>query len=221
MIKKSNIEEIKELEKFLLEAYDVDVINTIPYTEKDLLKRYQQYSDVLYQYVRLTVNHFLHAINNEIRALFGHLSEYRVSETSPGKVDLEKAYGHFRRLNLDALKILCNEFDNSLSKILQKQCKYDYRSVNANYLHNFGQQYIDAKNSYIEAQKAECVGSDSYAHNIIALYHDAAKKYIYLKKFYQDNKKEIQRTQRKIIVRKALLALMTIFGIVVSLINMF
>ena len=109
-MRKLKKEEIETLENFLLEEYDAEIINTAPKTEKELLGAYQFHADVLYQYVRSTVNHFMHAINNELRALLGHLSEYRVSETSPGKRDLEKAYGHFRRMNLDALKILCDEF---------------------------------------------------------------------------------------------------------------
>lgn len=214
-------EDIEELEKFLVEEYDPEVINTLPKTEKELLEAYQLYADVLYQYVRSTVNHFMHAINNEIRALLGHLAEYRVSKTSPGKRDLDKAYGHFRRMNLDALKILCDEFDRTLSKILKKQCKYDYRDVRINYLHDFGEKYIVAKNLYIKAQQEEKVGCDSHSHNVIALYYNAAREYILLKRYYQEHKKETKRIERKSIVRVVAITAFTLFGITVSVIDLF
>lgn len=213
---------ITNLEKFLLEEFDTNSINNTPKTEQELLVRYAKYTDILYQYIRVTINPFVHPLNNEIRAIYGHLAEYRMSEnTKCTKRDLEKAYGHFRRFNLDALKILCDEFDSSLWKILQKQYRYDYRDSCIDYLKNFGIRYFRAKELYIKAQKAERLGCDSPVHNIIELYYVAAKEYIQLKQYYQKNKKIIHRTKMNTIIKQIIVSVLGILGIAVSILKHF
>lgn len=219
-MRKYKKEEIAELEELLLKEYSAEAVNTTPKTEKELLSAYKMHGDILYQYVRATVNHFVHAISNEIRALLGHLSEYRVSGTSPGKRDLDKAYGHFRRMNLDALKIICDEFDRTLAKTLKRQCKYDYRNAVKDYLLDFGEKYIRARDLYLEAQKEERVGCDSHTHNIIELYYNAAKEYILLKQFYQSNKKKTKKVQRVCIIKKVIVTAFTFLGIAVTAIGL-
>ena len=83
------------------------------------------------------------------------------------KNDLRKAYGHFRRLNLDLLKILCDIFNKNLYKILTQQYKYDLRNVKDDYLVNFDKKYITARRLYLKAQREESSGSDRNKHNII------------------------------------------------------
>lgn len=212
---------VQDLETFILESYDAEVLNTSPETEKELLSMYQKYSDVLYQYLRLIIDNFIHTLNNEIRAMFGHLAEYRISNSSWDKRELDKAYGHFRRLNLDALKILCNEFDRSLSVKLKKQYSYDYRDICVNYLEEFSQKYFSAKRLYIKAQQEERVGSDSRVHNIIELYYNAAKEYILLKQYYEEKKKSIQMVKRKVIAKQIICGFLTAFGLAVSAFGLF
>lgn len=210
-----------ELEDFILESYDTNVLNTTPKSEKELLNMYQKYTDVLYQYLRLCIDDFMHALNNEIRAILGHLAEYRTIPETRDKRNLDKAYGHFRRLNLDALKILCDEFDRGLSVNLKKQYSYDYRDVCVDYLKVYAERYFKAKHLYIEAQQKERVGCDRDVHNIIELYYVAAKEYILLKKFYDEKKKDILKTKRRLIIKRFVYCLATAFGIVASAIGLF
>lgn len=206
---------VNEMENYIIKSYNPITVNIQPKTERELLNIYYKYTDVLYQYLRYNVDNFMHALNNEIRAMLGHLAEYRISDTGD-KRDLDKAYGHFRRLNLDALKILCDEFDRTLSKKLKQQYKYDYRNTCADYLKEFGERYIKAKNLYIKAQEDERVGCDSHTHNIIKLYYDAAKEYILLKQYYDSKKKVIQKAKREIIIKRFIMGILTVIGIVSS-----
>lgn len=211
---------IDEKERFLIDGYDSDLLDKAPSTEKELMSMYVNNSDVLYLYLQETVNPFLLPLSNELRAMLGHIATYRIANSKETKRELDKAYGHLRRFNVDALKILCDEFDRSLSRELQKQYTYDYRDVCIDYLKEFSAQYFKAKNLYLTAQKEERVGSDYNVHNLIALYHDAAKEYIILKRFYQKYKAKIRKTKNCVFVRRTVCALMTVFGIVVSVIGL-
>lgn len=184
-----------DLEEIILKDFDSNLINQKPQTEKELYQYYAQYTDIMVQYLRLKVTSILRPLTNEVRALFGHLTD----QNTENKVDhreLEKAYGHFRRLTLDSFKILCDEYDNFLYKKFVSQYRYNFNSVDVNYLKKYSDLYISAKKAYIEAQQAEKTGSDSTGkENVIKLYHTAAKKYIELKRHYCSNKKKINRVK--------------------------
>lgn len=210
-----------EKEKFLVNEFDFNLLDKAPSTEKELLGMYVNNSDVLYLYLQENVNPFLLPLSNELRAMLGHIATYRIANPNETKRELDKAYGHLRRFNIDALKILCDEFDRSLSRELQKQYTYDFRDVCANYLKEFSAQYFRAKHLYLTAQVEERVGSDYNVHNLIELYYDAAKEYIELKCYYQEHKAAISRTRRYVIAKRIVCALMTMFGIVVSFAGLF
>ena len=207
------------LEHHILHVYDSDAVNTAPKTEKELLKLYQNNTYLLYQYISHQVSYFLYGLNNEIRAMFGHLADYRTTNDCM-KRELDKAYGHFRRTNLDAFKILCDEYDKTFSKIIKKQYKYDLRNAETqDYLKEFGNLYFSAKSKYLETQQQERVGSDSEVHNIVAIYHNAAKEYINLKKLYVDNKKQIRKIKFKTNVEKVLDTIILLISIFVALVG--
>lgn len=124
--------------------------------------------------------------------MLGHIAEYRINNDGT-KNDLEKANGHFRRMTLDILKVICDVFDESLLSNLKKSYKTDFRNINKDYLEEYSEQYFKAKNYYIQAQSDERTGADSNKHNIISKYYLAAKSYIRLKQ-YKDNNKEAQRS---------------------------
>ena len=189
---------ISEIETLIIESFDADKIDVKPKTEKELLLYYAEYTDILFQYLRVIVDEQLFYISNEIRALLGHLSDYRVYSDIT-KNNLEKAYGHFRRMNLDAFKTLCDMFDDALSRQLRKDYTLDYREVSSDYLEKFSQMYFSARESYLEAQTNERTGSDSHVHNILGQYYIAIKKYIELKQYYMENKSDIKRIKRKVI----------------------
>ena len=69
---------INELEEFVVNSYQPEMINSEPKTEKELLFIYQKYTVPLYDYMR-HIFQFVYPISNEIRAMLGHLS-VRVGE---------------------------------------------------------------------------------------------------------------------------------------------
>lgn len=190
------LDDVVELERFLLNDFDAQLLEIKPQTEEELLRYYAQNTDVLYQYLRAIVDKQIFLISNEIRAVLGHIADYRI-KINCTKNDLEKAYGHFRRMNLDAFKILCDMFEAALSRRLRKDYKHDFRNVTPNYLKEYSRQYFKARDLYLNAQKQERAGSDSEIHNIIELYYSAAKEYIILKQYYLENKDKIARSKFK------------------------
>lgn len=216
---RQDIEDVRRLEEYLINSYSPDNINCEPKTEKDLLLIYQTHTVYLLDYI-CCMYHFSYPISNEIRAILGHLSEYRASKINK-REELHNVYGHFRRVNLDALKIICDELDRSLLIILQKQYTYDYRNMYENYLKEYCKMYFVAKNAYLAAQEEECVGSDRDTHNIFEFYHSAAKQYILLKQFYEKYKKEIQRIKWITNIKKVVYWLFSVFGIVVGILQLF
>lgn len=204
-------------EKWFLDKYDPELLDTMPKSDVQLLNYYAKCTDDLYKYLQLVVDYNLFVISNEIRAILGHMAEFILNNGVPNKKNLEKAYGHFRRLNLDAMKILCDKYDSFFSKMLKKQYGYDYRKVAPQYLYDFSTQYYLARDSYMQAQKQEKSGIDSEHHNILKFYYDAAVKYIKLKNIYMENKAEINKVRVKSKLKKVvsiivfLLALITTF----------
>lgn len=208
-----------KLEEIILNQFDPDKVNKKPTSEKELYLYYAENSDIMIQYLRITVNNELRPLVNEIRALFGHLTEYNTEQQSD-KRELEKAYGHFRRLTLDAFKILCDEFDEALVKIMMKQYHYNFNSVNVKYLKDFSDLYISAKQAYVKAQQAEKPGSDSTSSdNIIKLYHEACKEYIKLKRLYFKNRTKVNRVRRKTLTLAIATVVSFVFSTAVSILD--
>ena len=210
---------IPELEDYLLTKFDACAVDTPPSTEAELYQCYCDNTDYLYQYLRKVVGNWLFALSNEIRAMLGHMSDYRVSPGKKREKNLDKAYGHFRRLTLDAFKVLCDEFDKSLSRQMRQQYSYDYRDEYKNYLGDFAQQYVIAKQEYLAAQCLEKLGSDRDEHNIFELYYGAACKYIKLKQFYQQNKACILKVQHKAKFKKYATFTGAVFGLGMTLLE--
>ena len=214
-----NKEYVRQLEDFLIKDYSPGIINCEPRTERELLSIYQTHTVPLYEYICYMYS-FSFPISNEIRAMLGHLSEYRSSEIIK-REELHNVYGHFRRANLDTLKIICDELDRSLLIILQKQYPYDYRNMYESYLKEYCEMYYTAKNAYLKAQEKECVGSDRNTHNIFEFYYSAAKQYILLKQFYEKYKKGTQRIKWITTIKKSVCWCCSVFGIVVAILQLF
>jgi len=152
-------------------------------------KIYEYYScvDGLYIWLKNAYNDDICVLCNEIRAVMGHLSEYDKS-TEDSKKNLGKAYGHFRRLSIDTLKILCNGFDQEFDEWISKHAHYDYRNIDKDYFPEYITLYYKAHKAYIDAQKLENLGSDK-DNNIIKKYHDVAVLYGELYKHHVDDRR--------------------------------
>lgn len=183
---------VEELENYIIAEFNADLINQRPATVADLLKYYSENTYYIYQYLKLVTDKQLDFASNELRAMLGHIAEYRINHDGT-KNDLEKSYGHFRRMTLDILKVICDVFDESLLSNLKKLYKTDFRNINKDYLKEYSEQYFKAKNYYVQAQSDERTGADSNKHNIISKYYLAAVSYIRLKQ-YKDRNKKAQRS---------------------------
>ena len=142
----------------VLKKYDFEIVNQVPFSEKELMVFYEKYTDPLLTEARRLTNDNIFVLGNEMRAMLGHLADYR--QNLQYRKNLKDAYGHFRRLNVDAFKIICDEADKSLLRYLKKHVHYDFRNVNSSFLFEYSQKYFKAKSLYLKAQVAEKTGSD-------------------------------------------------------------
>ncbi len=161
----------------IFENYKSAIIEQRPNTEDALFDLYVIYTDPILDFTKRLLQHNTVTLNNEVRAMFGHLSEYRLSD-GEDRNELQKAYGHFRRLNIDMFKLLCDEFDKAFLRWLKKFSHYEYRNMKSDFLHSLVQQYLKAHSEYLNAQKQERVGSDFEKHKIIDMYYSAAMQYM-------------------------------------------
>lgn len=201
----------------LLEGYDYDLLNKQPYSEKELYKYYEKYTDLIVTESRRFTGNNVFPLSNEVRAMLGHLADYRVDPSY--RRNLENAYGHFRRLNIDAFKILCDEADKSLLGYLNRHKFFDFRNVNSDFLRDYATRYFKAKNLYIDAQKSERTGSDRQSGNALKKYCDACLEYARLLEYQKKEKKGLNKEILQSIAGTVFLTLLSIASIVTSIIH--
>lgn len=214
-----NISEFIDDKVFLrvLDEYHPEEVNKLPMTEVELLKKYDDYTAPVLKYAKMFVSDGIFPLGNEVRAMFGHLADYRIK--GEGKTNLEDAYGHYRRLNIDVLKIFCDEFDKFFLSELKHTYHYDFRNVRAGYLKNFAQKYFSAKKSYMSAKYKENVGNDRPS-DVISPYFQAVYSYAKLYEFFKENKKGIKAAKVKAISVYAVELIISLLGIAMSIINL-
>lgn len=196
-----------------LNSYDCVAVNSLPSTEKELYDYYVNNTDPVISWARKITDDNIFVLGNEIRAMFGHLADYRQDPTR--KKNLENAYGHFRRLNIDTFKILCDEFDKFFLIQLKKYYHLDLRNIDRNYLEDFSNEYFNAKDAYIEAQQKEHVGSDMH-ENIILLYHKAASCYAKVyKNFYENAPRGLKWLKIKTITKDVGAFIISVAGLLI------
>ena len=200
-----------------LVTFSPDLVNSQPNTEKDLMDLYLRFTDPIVMYARVMNEDTVFVLGNEARALLGHLADYR--QIPNNRKNLSDAYGHFRRLNLDTFKIICDELDAFHFNYLEKHYHYDYRGVNQDFLPTYAKKYFSAQNAYLTAQTTERTGSDRCSNNIIAKYHYAAKEYADLCYYLQDNKSGIEFAKWKEIGVFTAETIILVLGVAQSLIS--
>ena len=153
-----------------------------------------------------------------MRAILGHLSEYNPEEDKV-KNNLGKAYGHFRRLSIDTLKILCNGFDKEYDKWIGKHALYDYRGIDNEYFPKYVSLYNKAHAEYIRVQKLENLGSDR-DNGIIKEYRSVAENYYILYQHHMDDRRiKIEKITKKFIINKIIWFLAAIFMVILSVLG--
>lgn len=203
----------------LVEKYNPDIINICPKSADELYGYYRSYTRVLLDCVFEEIKTLPYVLTNEIRAMVGHLSEHNI-KIDLSNYELQKAYGHFRRLNLDAMKILCDELDKGFSDFISKLHKYPYYKVEEGFMASYVKCYFEARKLFLEAQFSEGVGSN-YKVNVYETYFKAVKKYIELQKYYLDNFNEIKKIRRKTIIKQTVALAWSLVNIAVSLVLIF
>ena len=200
-----------------LSTYNPEKLEETPSNPNDIYK-YYSCIDNLYIWLKNAYDDDICVLCNEMRAILGHLSEYD-PYTEKIKSNLGKAYGHFRRLSIDTLKIICNGFDKEFDEWIRKHTSYDYRNIDAEYLPTYIALYYKAHNKYIEAQKSENLGSDK-DNDIIKKYCDVANAFGKLYEHHVDDRRfEIEKITRRFKRNKFAVIVSTIAITVISILG--
>lgn len=184
------VDKDNSIEVNLCSQYKPEKIAKCPKTEDELYSVYSEMGNLLLDYYNLVMGEPAFELSNEVRAILGHLADYN-EQGDDLKENLKRAYAHFRRLNLDAFKILCDEYDKVFSKLIVKFYKYDLRTAAADFLKKYYTQYFQARDKYLCAQKKESLGKN--CDEVYGLYFEALKSYIQLKNTYLGKKKKLKR----------------------------
>lgn len=200
-----------------LTAYDADKLEIKPNNPHEI---YQYYIlvDGMYIWLKNAYEDNLCVLCNEMRAILGHLSEYS-SENEKEKENLEKAYGHLRRLSIDILKTLCDAFDKIFDGWINKHARYDYKNIDADYFPQYVTLYNKAHCDYLDAQKSENMGSDR-GNKIICKYYEAAKSYSKLYEHHMDDRRiGIEKITRRLMVNNVIWISCTIILSILSILE--
>lgn len=195
--------------KNLINYYDPAIINETPMSSIMLYNYYYDHTKYLIDYVESEFNEVPYVLNNEIRAMFGHLSKHS-TRFDLSNFELKKAYGHFRRLNLDAFKLLCNEYDIFFSSFLNKSYKYSFKKIDKDFILNYATAYYLARKKYLDAQNCESVGSNS-DENVYKAYLEAFQKYMELKEIHMNKIKDIN----EIIIKTRIVKFISVAWIII------
>lgn len=173
-LKRKLVPEMFEAFERALNEYQPDILEIQPETPEELY-RYYACIDKMYIWLKNAYKDDLCVLCNEMRAILGHLSEYGLKNEN-SKDNLQKAYGHFRRLSIDTLKILCNGLDKFFDEWINQHACYDYSNIDNKYFPDYVTLYNEAHKDYINVQRLESLGSDK-GNKIIKKYHTVAQQY--------------------------------------------
>ncbi len=123
-------------------------------------------------------NEFPIELQNEIRAIYGHLARASIAETpEQAERNIQKIKSHTKRALLDCYKYSCIIFTDNYFDFFER-----YKGVDLSYLENgkflsdVQSLYNKASNRYLEAKKAET--SNMSEEELFALFQDAYNNYV-------------------------------------------
>ena len=174
--------------------------------------------DKLYVWLKNAYNANLQSVENEMRATLGHMSEYEQDRDN-----LQKAYGHIRRMGIDVLKILCNGFEQEFEEWIITHAAFDYNSHDNLYMPQYVKMYNEAHNQYLYAQQKENLGSNRN-NNIIGEYYKAAELYGVLYQYHLNGRREkihkhyvVMIWQRRLwVLATSVVAVISVIGYIIS-----
>ncbi len=199
VVSKEDSKFVEHLKNIII-AYNSKSLEKPPESVDELLRYYTDNFDEMYSETRNILGCSPFVVDNEIRAMLGHIFEYNFQDDQDDNLD--KAYGHFRRLNIDTFKIICDKFDLFYVRWLERHYKYEFRSMDKDFLLGFAEKYYAAKTEYTKAQSKEHVGSDRRHHSILEDYRVAALKYVEMMQFYLIYEEEVKKIKIKTDVKK-------------------
>ena len=147
-------------------------------TDPAQIYSYYNEADKLYVWLKNAYDTNLPSVENEIRAILGHMSEYEYDQDN-----LQKAYGHIRRMCIDILKILCNGFDREFEEWIMIHAPFDYNDQDNLYIPEYVKMYTIAHQKYLDTQQKENLGSNRNNH-IVERYYEVAVLYGALYKYH-------------------------------------
>ena len=200
-----------------LNAYNPNKLEENPQNPSQIYE-YYSYVDELYVWLKKAYSDDICVVCNEMRAILGHLAEYDPSNEN-NKNNLGKAYGHFRRLSIDTLKIICTSFDKEFDVWIRKHAMYDYRGIDADFFPKYVTLYHEAHRAYIDAQKSENLGSDR-ENKIIVKYYNVAKLYGEVYKHHVNERRlYIEKITQRFKVSKVVWVIATLLLTLISVTN--
>ncbi len=197
--------------------YDFNQLEIEPSGINELMEYYLHSTDPVYSSMRKVFTISFEVIDNEIRAMLGHCVDIDIS--NPQDKNLDKAYSHFRRMNIDSFKIICDEIDKFYTRWFKTHYKCDFSNMRTDFLQCITEKYCTAKSLYIQAQHEERVGSDFNKHKILKEYSEAALAYVLMYKLYVQYRKKVQRVKIYSIVRRCVMGVVAVVSLVAGVVS--
>lgn len=208
----------KEIKNYSNAIKDLDAIYSKPKykIEQKFLFCYFNFTKALLLYIKKIIGETPYVLSNEIRAIYSHLVDFGTADWHD-QPNIEKAYGHLRRLALDTMKIICDEYDKFFLRYIHKYSKFNLKKVCSDFLRQFEIYHTEARKLYAIAQDTERLGTNSGGAEYQA-YYDAVCKFIDLRQFVSKYHKGVKKKQcRSNIGMLASIILTIIFPIATSI----
>ena len=158
--------------------------------KKREIEIYEKYQDIIMPYImELEVRDVEYPIEimNEIRAVFTHLSRYKVQCSEK---DLYSAENHIKRAILDCYKYLCISIAESVYRFREEYKKVDLKLANNGcFLPELDRLEKEARNCFKRAKKSETQKLDEEEQ--YRLFEEAYNAYSILEKHIDDSAEAI------------------------------
>jgi hypothetical protein len=185
-----------------IERFDFDMLEKHPESVEELMQYYLLNTDPVYSCMRKAFSISFEAMDNEVRAMLGHFADMDVNDSKD--TNLSNAYHHFRRMNIDSFKTICDEFDKFYTDWFRGHYYCDFSHMRANFLCSLAEKYYNAKTLYKKAQKEERVGSDHGKHKILQDYSQAALAYVNMYRLYAQYRKKVKCVKFKFVIKRGI-----------------
>ena len=202
--------ELTSLEE-AINKYNFNQLEKSPFSVYELMSYYLDSTDPVYSSMRKMFTISFEVIDNEIRAMLGHCVD--IDTLDPADRNLDKAYSHFRRMNIDSFKIICDELDKFYTKWFETHYKCDFSDMRTDFLQSIADKYCIAKSLYVKAQLSERVGCDFNRHKILEEYSKAALAYVHVYKLYVQYRKKIRNIKIFSTIRRGVVGAVAVLSL--------